>query len=630
MSNIIAEHLTHAYALDEILSNVSFRIGESEHIGLVGPNGEGKTTLMRIIAGDLEQTSGQLHRAKNLKIGYLPQDPPALTGTTIIDVMLEIFDDLREMEQKLAEMSADLNDATPEQLESFGQLQTQFEDQGGYSYHQKIEQVLTGLGFERELWDRPLDKLSGGQRTRGYLAHLLLAEPDVLLMDEPTNHLDIAAVEWLEGYLKNFGKAFLIVSHDRYFLDKVTDRTWEVAAGSLETYTGPYSDFVTQRQQRLLERTRLYDSQQEYIKKTQEFISQHIAGQRTKEAQGRRSRLERFIRDEAIAKPPVADEIHLNLPARKRSGDAVLAATDISVGYDKPLVTAESLRLQRGWKIAIIGPNGVGKTTLLRTIMDQIPALAGEYRLGSNVEVGYLSQTHAELQNADNVLDAVASTGCSIQQARDALGALLLTGDDQLKQVSELSGGQRSRVVLARLVVQQANLLFLDEPTNHLDIASTEILQEALNKFDGSALFVSHDRYLIQSVATHIWLVENGTVKVIEGNWDNYVSWRSKQKQTQQIQEQKKSPEKVSKKDQYKEDRKRANKLKQLQREHEKLEQQIDTVEQELAKINDDISLAGEQGDLDKIEKLGTEFTEKNSLLENLWLEWENIGQQLE
>ena len=630
MSNIIAEHLTHAYGLDEILSNVSFRIGESEHIGLVGPNGEGKTTLMRIIAGDLEQTSGQLHRAKNLKIGYLPQDPPALTGTTIIDVMLELFNDLREMEQKLADMSADLNDATPEELELFGQLQTQFEDQGGYSYHQKIEQVLTGLGFERELWDRPLDKLSGGQRTRGYLAHLLLAEPDVLLMDEPTNHLDISAVEWLEGYLKNFGKAFLVVSHDRYFLDRVTDRTWEVAAGSLETYTGSYSDFVTQRQQRLLERTRLYESQQEHIRKTQEFINQHIAGQRTKEAQGRRSRLERFIRDEAIAKPPTPDEIHLNLPARKRSGDAVLAATDLSVGYDKALVDAESLRLQRGWKIAIIGPNGIGKTTLLRTLMDQIPALAGEYRLGSNVEVGYLSQTHAELQNADNVLDAVASTGCSIQNARDALGALLLTGDDQLKQVTELSGGQRSRVVLARLVVQQANLLFLDEPTNHLDIASTEILQEALNKFDGSALFVSHDRYLIQSVATHIWLVENGTVKVIEGNWDNYISWRSKQKQTQQTKSQKQNSEKVSRKDQYKQDRKRANKLKQLQREHEKLEQQIDLVEQELAKINDDISKAGEQGDIEKIEALGTEFTEKNTLLENLWAQWENIGQQLE
>lgn len=629
MSNIIAENIIHAYGLNEILTNVSFRIGESEHIGLVGPNGEGKTTLLRIIAGDLEQTAGKIHRAKGVKLGYLPQDPPALSGTTIMDVMLDLFADLRKTQERLDKMSANLENATAEELEEFGLLQTQFEDQGGYSYHNKIEQVLTGLGFERELWDRDLDKLSGGQRTRGYLAKLLLAEPDVLLMDEPTNHLDIAAVEWLEGYLKNFKKAFIIVSHDRYFLDKVTDRTWEVAASSLETYTASYSGFVTQRAGRLLERTRLWESQQEYIRKTQEFINQHIAGQRTKEAQGRRSRLERFIRDEAIPKPPCPDEIHLTLPAKKRSGEQVVQATDLEVGYDHTLVKADSLNVQRSWKIAIIGPNGIGKTTLLRTLMDQLPAIAGEYRLGANVETGYLSQTHSELQNADSVLDAVLSTGCSLQQARDALGALLITGDDQLKQISELSGGQRSRVVLARLIVQQANLLFLDEPTNHLDIASTEILQEALNDFEGSALFVSHDRYLIQSVATHIWIVENGTVTVLEGSWENYIAWRDRQKQKQK-QQAKPDEGKTNRKDQFKQDRKRANRLKQLQREHEKLEEIIDTVETQLEQINEEISLAGEAGDLDKIQSLGEKFSEKNAELAKLWEQWEEIGTELE
>ena len=629
MSNIIAENITHAYGLDEILTNVSFRIGESEHIGLVGPNGEGKTTLLRIIAGDLEQTSGTVHRARGCSLGYLPQDPPALSGTTIMDVMLDLFADLRKIQAKLEEMTANLDSASPEELEEFGHLQTQFEDQGGYSYHNKIEQVLTGLGFEKELWHRDLDKLSGGQRTRGYLAKLLLAEPDVLLMDEPTNHLDIAAVEWLEGYLSNFKKAVVIVSHDRYFLDKVTDRTWEVAAASLETYTAPYSQYVHQRANRLLERTRLWESQQEYIRKTQDFINQHIAGQRTKEAQGRRSRLERFIRDEAIPKPPCPDEIHLTLPARKRSGDQVLQATDLEVGYDCTLVKSDSLNVQRGWKIAIIGPNGIGKTTLLRTMMDQLPQLAGEYRLGTNVEVGYLSQTHSELQDADSVLDAVLSTGCSTQQARDALGALLITGDDQLKQVSELSGGQRSRVVLARLIVQQANLLFLDEPTNHLDIASTEILQEALNDFEGTALFVSHDRYLIQSVATHIWVVENGTVSVLEGSWENYLSWRDRQ-QTVQKQAQKSEPEKVSNKEQFKQDRKRANRLKQLKREHEKLEEKIDQVEAELEQINEEISLAGEAGDMEKIQTLGEKFSTQNTHLAELWEQWEQIGTELE
>lgn len=637
MSLIIAENVTHAFGAVEIVKNASFRLGESDRIGLVGPNGEGKTTLLRITGGMLEQTSGAVHRSSGLRIGYLPQDPPAMEASTVHEAMLDVFADLRQMENELHKLASQMDstgaNTSQELLDRYGQMQAKFEAIGGYDYHTRIEQVLTGLNFEREIWDRPLSQLSGGQRTRAYLAGLLLKNPDVLMLDEPTNHLDIDTIEWLEGWLDTFRGALVVVSHDRYFLDHVTKSTWEIAAGVLETYRAPYHKYLTLRSERHLERMRKWEAQQEYIAKTQEFIRIHLSGQRTKEAQGRRTRLERFLRNEAIDQPQTSRNIHLRFSTTRRTGDIVLRANELSIGYesDCPLVQVDQLEVQRGQRIAIVGANGSGKTTLLRTLLGELASLGGHVNLGSNVSIGALSQTHAELDDNSSALDAVQAGGaCTAHHARSLLGSLLLSGDDAFKKISELSGGQRSRIILAQLMALKANLLMLDEPTNHLDIPSTEILQEALQSFDGSVIFVSHDRYLVQEVATHIWAIDGGQIRNVLGGWDDYLKWRQEQHEKNTSRETPNKQAKDQRKSDYKQARKQANLLQRLKRRHEELEKLIDKAESKLTRLNEEISQAGESGDMELIEKLGNEYQQQDAQLKTLWDEWEHVGEQLE
>jgi len=630
MSLIVGENLNHAYGALEVLRHVSLRIGESDRIGLVGPNGAGKSTLLGIIAGRIEPLSGKVHRSAGVKIAFLPQDPPAPPGSTVYDAMLEVFGDLRRTERELADLAARMAD-DPDAVERYGRMQHEFEDRGGYDYAGRIAQVLTGLGFARDVWDRPLTQLSGGQRTRAYLATLLLEAPDVLMLDEPTNHLDLETVEWIEGWLRSFRGALVVVSHDRYLLDNVTGDTWEVAFGALEKYRGPYSKYLTLRAERYLERRRLWESQQAYIARTQEFIRVNLAGQRTKEAQGRRSRLERFLRDEAIAEPLDHRTISLELIPPVRTGDIVLRAEDLRAGYapDSVLLGAAELAVDRGQKIAVLGANGTGKTTLLRTLLGELEPLGGKIRTGAHVQMGYLSQTHASLDPDDTALDAVISVaGCGVERARTLLGALLLSGDDALKKIGELSGGQRSRVVLAQLVAQNANVLMLDEPTNHLDIPSSEIIQDVLQRFEGTAIFVTHDRYLVQAVATHVWAIREGQVHCIIGSWREYLAWRDRHRVA--------GPadivdrDKEARKAQRREARRQANLIQRLKREHEELEEQIDTVEAHLALLNEEISAASEAGNLELVERLSAEYPETQRRLEKLWAEWERVGQELE
>jgi ATP-binding cassette, subfamily F, member 3 len=631
MSLIALEKVTHAYAAVEILRHVSLRVGESDRIGLVGPNGAGKSTLLRIIGRLLEPLSGHIHHSAGLKVGYLPQDPPALSGSTIYDAMLDAFADLRQMESDLEALAARMGD-DQDAVDRYGRMQHEFEDSGGYDYTSRIEQVLMGLGFDKDMWARPLSKLSGGQRTRAYLAKLLLGAPDVLMLDEPTNHLDLETVEWLEGWLGSFRGALVVVSHDRYLLDNVTTQTWEVAFGALEKYRGGYTKYLTLRAERYLERQRQWEAQQAYISKTQEFIRIHLAGQRTKEAQGRRSRLERFMRDEAIAQPQDHQSISLDLVAPVRSGDIVLRSEELAVGYkaDEPLLTDVELNVERGQRIAILGGNGTGKTTLVRTILGELPQLAGKFRTGANVEMGYLSQTHASLDADDTALDAVVTTGgCTYDRARSLLGALLLSGDDGLKKISELSGGQRSRVVLAQLVAQQANVLMLDEPTNHLDIPSSEIMQDVLQRFEGTSIFVTHDRYLVQAAATHVWALEDGKLYSILGGWREYLVWRERRRTSDPIAKSV-DKDKAQRQAKRREDRKQANLVQRLQRRHEQLEGEIDTVESRLAEINDEISAASEAGDMEAVEKLSVEYPTVQKRLDELWAEWEQVGMELE
>jgi len=499
--------------------------------------------------------------------------------------------------------------------------------------------VLEGLGFPRHLWDQPLAVLSGGQRTRAYLGRLLLEDPELLLLDEPTNHLDLEAVQWLERWLGAYGGALIVVSHDRYFLDHVTRATWEVAYAAVECYKGPYSDYLRQRDERFVERMRVWEAQQEYINETQDFIRRFLAGQRSKEAQGRRTRLERFLKTEAIERPREHDRITVRLKALQRTGDFVLYLTDLRVGYEvgRPLVGVEKMDVQRGQRIAIVGPNGCGKTTLLRTILGQLKPLAGTVRYGSNVQLGYLSQTHAELRSDITALEAVRQMDPSMteERGRGLLGSMLLSGDDAFKKIGELSGGQRSRVVLARLMLARANVLILDEPTNHLDIASQEVLQDVLSDFDGTVLFVSHDRYLIQALATHIWAVDGGGVTAMAGNWEKYASWRQAQLEAAGMAvESKDDPEAIKAKqarvEDYKDRKRRTNDVSRLTRKLAQAEALVHTLESQLEDINARINEASASGNVAEIAKLGADYAATQTKLEEAMDQWERVGVELE
>ena len=636
---IIADNIWQSFGAQEVLRNISFRLSPADRIGVVGPNGEGKTTLLRLMAGLVEPTGGTVHRRRGLRIGYLPQAPPALEGSTVYEAMLRVFDDLRRMEQDLARLASRLAAAGPgheDVLRQYGVLQSRLEVLGGHSYTTRIEQVLTGLAFDRPMWDRPLTQLSGGECTRAALATLLLRDPQLLMLDEPTNHLDLDSVEWLEHWLKSFRGALVVVSHDRYFLDHVTADTWEVSFGGLETYRGAYRAYLTQRAERHKERRRVWEAQQEYVAKTKEFIARHLSGQRTKEAQGRRTRLERFLRDEAIVKPPEHREITLRLSAEQRTGNLVLRTGPLEVGYEpgRPLVTVdEGLEVTRGQRVALVGPNGAGKTTLLRTLLNELVPLAGEVRHGARVDIGYLSQAQRELDPSSTVLQAVmADAQCTELEARSLLGSLLLSGDDAFKRVADLSGGERSRVVLARLVLRKANVLMLDEPTNHLDIPSREIIQSVLQGFDGTALFVSHDRYLIEAVATDVWAVADGRVWLIPGGWGEFLRWRSARRGESAKVKRQATERPGGRQERSAEEgrtRKPSNRERQLMRRQEKTEAEIEALEGELAALMEQVSAAGEAADLPRVEELSRTYQQRDGHLKEMWAEWERLGEQL-
>ena len=636
---IIAENVFQSFGAQEVFRNVSFRLSPTDRVGLVGPNGEGKTTLLRIMGGMMEPTGGVVHRSRGLRLGYLPQVPPPMEEGTVYQAMLRVFAGVRQMEEDLSVLATRLSGAAAgdaELLRQYGAIQSRFEVLGGLGYTTRIEQVLTGLAFDRSMWDQPVATLSGGQRTRAALATLLLRDPRLLMLDEPTNHLDLDSVEWLEVYLRSFTGALVIVSHDRYFLDRATQDTWEVSRGCIECYHGPYSAYLTQRAERRKERLRAWEAQQEYVAKTEEFIARHLAGQRTKEAQGRRTRLERFLRDSAIERPTEDREMTLRLSTDQRTGDLVLRATGLAAGYDRakpPLVDAPELEIRRGQKIAVVGANGAGKTTLLRTLLGELPPLAGQVRHGSRVDIGYLSQAHSELEPQSTVLEAVMSADrqCKEQEARTLLGSLQLSGDDVFKRLGDLSGGERSRVVLARLVLCNANVLMLDEPTNHLDIPSREIIQSVLQEFEGTVLFVSHDRYLIEAVATDVWVVDGGAVHVVPGGWERFLLWRTARRGAASAVTPgpAEAADRDSRRAEPRTTRKPSNRERQLKEHHQKIEQEIEAAEAELVSLMEQVSAAGQAADMARVEELSRTYQQRDTHLKELWAEWERLGEQL-
>ena len=635
MSLIVGEGVGRSFDAGYVFRNARFRVGPGDRIGLVGPNGEGKTTLLRILAGLDEPTAGTVRRKADLRIGYLPQEPPAQDETTLWQSMLDVFAPLRAMEAELAESAAGLaDDGDGSKLERYGRLQTRFEAAGGYDYETRIKAVLTGLGFEPPQHEMPLAHLSGGQRTRGLLGRLLLTEPDALLLDEPTNHLDLEAAEWLERYLQGFRRAIVVVSHDRYFLDKVTDRTWEVSFGRLESYRGAYTEYLKKRDDRFGERMKQWEAQQQYVATTEEFIRRNLAGQRTKEAQGRRTRLERFLATHAIEKPRQVRRLAARIAPRQRSGDLVLRAKELSVGYEagRPVAAAGELEVRRGQRVALVGPNGSGKTTLLRSLLGHLTPLGGEVKLGANVSAGYLPQTHDNLRPDATVLQSLLDADAALlpDRARTLLGSFLFTGDEVFKRIDELSGGQRSRVIFAQLASLGPNVLMLDEPTNHLDLPSREVVQAMLANFAGTVIFVSHDRYLIQAVATHVWALADGRLHGVTGGWESYVRWRADHRAgTGQTSTPEKRDRHRRRQDNL-EARRLAKRRRRIERRLETVGERIEQLEHRLAELLEQSGRAGEAGDMQRVEQIGAEYEQTDAELKRLWEEYTRLHDELE
>ena len=632
MSLLVATGLAKAYGALDVFSGVDVRVEAGDRIGFVGANGAGKTTLLRIMAEAEAATAGDVARKRGLTVGYLPQDPPPAGDSSLYQSMLEVFADLRgqaaalsDLEHQLAAAAAAAGDNYDELLQAYGRAQTAFAVAGGYDYELRIRQVLGGLGFNEDEHAKPLAHLSGGERTRALLAQLLLREPDLLLLDEPTNHLDLEAVEWLEEVLLRWNGALIVVAHDRYFLDKVANRIWDMNFGRVETYRGNYSAYRTQREMRIERQRREWESQQEFIEKTEDFIRRNLAGQRTREAQGRRTRLERFLRDEAIDRPQDQRQVRLGLTTQIRSGDLVLATKDLAVGYTRPLFFCPDTEIRRGDRVALIVPNGAGKTTLLKTVLDQVPPLRGRARYGATVQAGYLAQAQAGLDPEETVLDAILDVqNLPLGQARNFLGQFLFAGDDVFRTIGTLSGGQRSRVALARLTLQGANFLLLDEPTNHLDLDTQEILELVLRSFPGTVLLVTHDRWIVQALATHIWRVDGDELRVYKGNYDEYLRQRA-----METEDQAKIEAVAEETGPTEYDRERTREERRQRKAAEKraevaaaLEGRIHELEAQLAELSPQLEVASLAGDVGRVHRLGTAYQAVETELHKLMVEW--------
>ena len=548
MSLITVNTLTKSYGATDIFANLTFAIEKGARLGLVGPNGVGKTTLLRIIVGEDDASTGNVSRNRGVRIGYLSQEADFKMDGTLWDACHSVFEELIQKQEELHKLESQMA-TNPDVIERYGKLQEDFERRGGYTYETRIKQVLTGLGFDAEDYSLSLDHLSGGQRTRAFLSRLLLSDPDVLLLDEPTNHLDIRAVEWLEGYLSQWEGAAVIVSHDRYFLDKASNVILEMLPGAYEIYNGNYTAYLKQREERITRRQEVFESEKEKLLKEVEYIKRNISGQNTLQAKGKLKRLSRLVqaveqigfeaalnqkwsetaeevnvttsyfgveeaerRVRALRSPVrTLPHLHLRLGSEKRSGDLVVRTKELQVGFpDKFLFKSPDIELRRQDCAALIGPNGAGKSTFLKTILGQLEPLAGEVILGSSLHIGYFAQAHEGLNPENSLLQEIDSVRPNWLpgQIRDYLGKYLFSGDDVYKKVSMLSGGERGRLALSKLALQDTNLLLLDEPTNHLDIPSQEVLESVLEDYKGTILLITHDRYLVDAVATQIWEID--------------------------------------------------------------------------------------------------------------------------
>jgi len=527
MSLITLEHITKYFDPDLILDDISWQISANDRIGLIGANGTGKTTLLEIIGGIQRDFVGKVHRARWVRVGYLSQEPNLDSKCTLREEMLSVFERQRELEkgmEELAEQMAQPKADVDTLLEKYSRLQDEHETAGGYEYENQIDAVLGGLRFSSSDFDKPVDVLSGGEKSRAVLARLLLENPDLLLLDEATNHLDINGIEWLEEFLNDEYKgAVVVVSHDRYFLDKIARKIAELRGHRLHEYGGNYSKYYAFRQREILHQERLYKRQQKHIEHEEDFIRRNMAGQRTREAQGRQKLLDRLER----AEKPKSDKqmAKLNFTPDVRGGNDILRLIDVSKSYgDKRIFEGLTFEIFRKDVVGIVGPNGAGKTTLFRMILGAEEPTSGELWVGYNLHFGYFDQEHRGLNQDNTLIDEIWQLRPNYiqEEVRTFLGRFLFSGDDVFKKISQLSGGERSRMMVAKLLLANANVLLLDEPTNHLDIHSREVLEEALGEFPATILAISHDRYFINKLANKVMVFEDDTAELWEGNYAQY------------------------------------------------------------------------------------------------------------
>ncbi len=632
-----------SYGGAEILRGVSFQINPNEKVGLVGRNGAGKTTVFRIITGEESADSGEVHKLSNLKIGLLQQHVDFTENETVHTAALSAFQRLHDIEAEMRRLEIEMaENSSDEVLDKYAELQTEFEQADGFTYTARAEAILLGLGFTKETWNTPTSNLSGGQKNRLGMARLLLSNPDILLLDEPTNHLDVGAVEWLENFLQNYETAFVIVSHDRYFLDRTCRRIIEIEKGKAVTYKGNYSQFLVERAERREQQQREFENQQSFIAKNEDFVRRNLAGQKTKLAKSRRNMLERLERVEAVSVEKSSG--NFNLKKVERAGLNVLTAEDLAIGYgEKVLAENINFTLNRGECLGIIGGNGTGKTTFLKTILGKHRELAGELRWGTKTNIGYYAQNLEDLDARNEIIQELRRVAPTADngELRGFLARFLFVGEDIFKRVADLSGGEKGRLALAKLIYSGVNVLVLDEPTNHLDIPSREALESALESYPGTILAVSHDRYFLDQIATQIFSFEtDGTTEIFDGNYSEFHDWREVQSPKSKVQSQSKpeisdsvfqnESEKPEDRKSKTEDRLSKNQRQNIEKRIKEIEKEIPQLEEKTGNLAAQMTAPEVAANHETLQKVSAEYEQTQQRIQTLYAEWENLEMQSE
>lgn len=633
-----AQDLEQRFGGNTIFSNISFSVPDNARIGLVGPNGAGKTTLLKIMTGQQEPTSGQFTINKGLKVGYIAQENALDEDKTIWDEMLTVFDNLIEKNKRITKMQEQIAEHPEDEdlLQRYDQLAYDFEQEGGFTYQAEIKSILNGFNFKENTWQKVIGTLSGGEKTRLAFVKLLLQKPPVLLLDEPTNYLDLDTLDWLEAFLKNYQGAIITVSHDQYFLDHLANQIFELNFGKLTTFKGNYSQYVKERELMNNQQEAAYEKQQEKIKKEEEFIQKNLVrASTTKRAQSRRKALDKM---ERIKPPKHKQKVRINFTSDRPSGKEVLIAKDLTIGYpDKTMVSDIDFQVNKNDRVAIIGPNGIGKSTLLKTIMKKIEPKDGSIKYGASLDIGYYDQELQSLDPSKTVLDTIWDRHKTMPEkdVRSILASFLFTAEDIDKTVGQLSGGQKARLTLTVLSLEKDNFLLMDEPTNHLDIEAKEVLEQALNTYDGTLLFVSHDRYFINELANKIISVRDGHAKIYNGNYSYYLDEKAKQaaavqeaeaEQTESTTSANQNKGKLS----YQEQKARDSQKRKLERAVSEAEARIEKLEAEEQEIQTEMANPDIAASFEKLGPLQEKLSAVQEQLEQANNDWENALEALD